>query len=59
MPEAMNYGEIIGLSAEVRQKLQRVRPATFGQAARIEGMTPAALAAILVHIKRRESRQSA
>lgn len=59
MPEAINYGEIIGLSAEVRQKLQRVRPATFGQAARIEGMTPAALAAILVYIKRWENRQSA
>jgi tRNA uridine 5-carboxymethylaminomethyl modification enzyme len=46
------------LSAELRHKLQRVRPATLGQASRIDGMTPAALAVILGHVKRRD-RQSA
>jgi tRNA uridine 5-carboxymethylaminomethyl modification enzyme len=41
-----------GLSAEVAQKLARVRPATLGQAARISGVTPAAISLLLVHLKR-------
>jgi tRNA uridine 5-carboxymethylaminomethyl modification enzyme len=40
------------LSAELRQKLERVRPVTLGQASRIDGMTPAALGVILAHVKR-------
>ena len=40
------------LSAELRQKLHRVRPATLGQASRIDGMTPAALAVVLGHVQR-------
>jgi tRNA uridine 5-carboxymethylaminomethyl modification enzyme len=47
----LDYGAVIGLSNEVRQKLERIRPATLGQAARIEGMTPAALTLILAHVK--------
>jgi tRNA uridine 5-carboxymethylaminomethyl modification enzyme len=40
------------LSMELRQRLTRVRPATLGQAARLEGMTPAALAVVLGHARR-------
>jgi len=47
------YGEISGLSNELREKLDAVRPATLGQAARIDGMTPAALTLILAESKRR------
>jgi tRNA uridine 5-carboxymethylaminomethyl modification enzyme len=54
----LDYASMPSLSAELRQKLVRVRPATLGQASRIEGMTPAALAVILGHAKRRD-RQSA
>ena len=42
---------VIGLSNEVRQKLERIRPATLGQAARIEGVTAAALTLVLAHVK--------
>ena len=42
---------MIGLSNEVRQKLERIRPATLGQAARIEGVTAAALTLVLAHVK--------
>jgi tRNA uridine 5-carboxymethylaminomethyl modification enzyme len=51
LPASLDYGAVIGLSNEVRQKLERIRPATLGQAARIEGMTPAALTLILAHVK--------
>src|SRR5919106_1084209 len=43
IPPEVEYSTIPGLSIELRQKLGRVRPATLGQAARIDGMTPAAL----------------
>jgi tRNA uridine 5-carboxymethylaminomethyl modification enzyme len=58
LPEGLDYASMPSLSAELRHKLQRVRPATLGQASRIDGMTPAALAVILGHVKRRD-RQSA
>lgn len=45
------YSGIPGLSIELRQKLARIRPATLGQAARIDGMTPAALTVLLGHIR--------
>jgi tRNA uridine 5-carboxymethylaminomethyl modification enzyme len=51
LPAGLDYGAVVGLSNEVRQKLERIRPATLGQAARIEGMTPAALTLILAHVK--------
>ncbi len=47
-----DYGSVRGLSAEVREKLERIRPDTIGQAARIPGMTPAAVSLLLVHIKK-------
>lgn len=58
LPAGLDYAAMPSLSAEMRQKLIAVRPATLGQASRIDGMTPAALAVILGHVKRRD-RQSA
>jgi tRNA uridine 5-carboxymethylaminomethyl modification enzyme len=51
LPGGLDYGAVAGLSNEVRQKLERIRPATLGQAARIEGITPAALTLVLAHVK--------
>ena len=51
LPANLDYGTVSGLSNEVRQKLERIRPTTLGQAARIEGMTPAALTLVLAHVK--------
>ena len=52
IPDNLDYGAIGGLSNEVRGKLQASRPATLGQAARIEGVTPGALTALLAHVRR-------
>ena len=53
LPEDLDYLEVRGLSNEVRQKLLAARPATLGQAARLPGVTPAAVSLLLVHLKRR------
>ena len=52
LPADLDYREVRGLSAEVQQKLNRHRPETIGQAARISGITPAAVSLLLVHLKR-------
>ncbi|KAF0205386.1 MAG: tRNA uridine 5-carboxymethylaminomethyl modification [Gallionellaceae bacterium] len=52
LPVTMDYLAVSGLSAEVRQKLNQQRPETLGQAARISGITPAAISLLLVHLKR-------
>ena len=52
LPVDLDYREVRGLSAEVQQKLNRHRPETVGQAARISGVTPAAISLLLVHLKR-------
>ena len=52
IPELFSYEGISGLSNEVRQKLEQVRPATIGQAARISGVTPAAISLLLVFLKK-------
>src|SRR5215217_70587 len=52
LPADLDYGAIGGLSNEVRTKLTAVRPLTLGQAARIEGVTPGALTALLAHVRR-------
>ena len=52
LPADIDYTTIGGLSAEIRQKLIRHRPETIGQASRIQGMTPAAVSILLVHLKR-------
>ncbi|UYN94902.1 MAG: tRNA uridine-5-carboxymethylaminomethyl(34) synthesis enzyme MnmG [Enhydrobacter sp.] len=53
LPADLDYAAIGSLSNEVRQKLQSHKPATLGQAARISGVTPAALVALLKHVRRR------
>jgi tRNA uridine 5-carboxymethylaminomethyl modification enzyme len=52
LPPTLDYAEVRGLSREVREKLERHRPQTLGQAGRIPGMTPAAISLLLVHLKR-------
>jgi tRNA uridine 5-carboxymethylaminomethyl modification enzyme len=52
LPMDLDYRNVRGLSAEVQQKLNRHRPETVGQAARISGVTPAAISLLLVHLKR-------
>ena len=59
LPDDLDYASIAGLSSEVRQKLATHRPMTLGQAARIDGMTPAALTLLLGHVKRQTARRSA
>jgi len=54
IPADLDYSGIGGLSNEVRQKLESVRPSTLGQAGRIEGVTPGALTALLGYFKRRK-----
>jgi tRNA uridine 5-carboxymethylaminomethyl modification enzyme len=53
LPSEVDYDGMEALSREVREKLQRVRPATLGQAARIPGVTPSAIAVLAVSLKRR------
>jgi tRNA uridine 5-carboxymethylaminomethyl modification enzyme len=53
LPEDFDFDQVRGLSTEVREKLNRVRPLTLGQAARIPGVTPAAVSLLLIHLKRR------
>ena len=53
LPADLDYGQVPGLSAEVRQKLAAARPASLGQAARIPGVTPAAISLMLVYLKKR------
>ncbi len=52
IPLDFDYDQVSGLSTEVLQKLQRVRPASIGQAGRISGVTPAAVSLLLVHLQR-------
>ena len=54
LPEDIDYAEVGGLSNEARQCLRDVRPETLGQAARIPGLTPAAVSLLLVHLKKRD-----
>ncbi|MDO8410276.1 MAG: tRNA uridine-5-carboxymethylaminomethyl(34) synthesis enzyme MnmG [Phenylobacterium sp.] len=53
LPPELDYAGVGGLSNEVREKLAAVRPLTLGQAARIEGVTPGALTALLAHVRRK------
>jgi tRNA uridine 5-carboxymethylaminomethyl modification enzyme len=52
IPAGFDYDKVRGLSAEVLLKLKRALPATVGQAARVSGVTPAAISLLLVHLKR-------
>lgn len=57
IPESFAYERLPGLSRELRDKLQRLRPTTLAQAGRIDGMTPAALTLILAHLRRSDSQR--
>ncbi len=59
IPEWLEYGAISGLSREMREKLERVRPGTIGQASRIPGVTPAALSLVHVSIRLQGARRAA
>lgn len=59
LPEDLDYSLIGGLSNEISGRLEQVRPATLGQAGRIEGVTPAALSALLSHVRRKSAPKKA
>jgi tRNA uridine 5-carboxymethylaminomethyl modification enzyme len=59
LPINLDYGQVRGLSTEVREKLAHQRPSTLGQAGRIPGVTPAAVSLLLVHLKRSPQRRLA
>jgi len=59
LPADLDYDVIGGLSNEAKDKLGTVRPATLGQAARIEGLTPGAITALLGYLKKRSAKASA
>ncbi|MDT0618170.1 tRNA uridine-5-carboxymethylaminomethyl(34) synthesis enzyme MnmG [Salinisphaera sp. P385] len=54
LPDGLDYAAVAGLSSEIREKLAQQRPATLGQAARIPGVTPAAVSLLLVHLRKGE-----
>lgn len=56
IPDSLSYSEIPGLSIEVQERFQRVRPRTLGQASRIPGITPAATALLFVHMEKNAKR---
>jgi tRNA uridine 5-carboxymethylaminomethyl modification enzyme len=56
LPEGLDYSQIRGLSTEVRQRLSSARPRTISQAARMDGITPAALTLLVAHLKRNSRR---
>jgi len=58
IPDDLDYDSLISLSFEVRQKLKAHRPATLGAASRISGVTPAAISALLISLKKRHNRPS-
>jgi len=59
LPDDIDYARVDGLSNEARQKLTLARPATVGQASRLEGMTPSAVSLLLIHLKKRQLQKSA
>ncbi|HEX6000729.1 MAG TPA: tRNA uridine-5-carboxymethylaminomethyl(34) synthesis enzyme MnmG [Hyphomicrobiaceae bacterium] len=59
IPADLDYAAVSGLSAEVRQRLQALRPATLAQASRMEGITPAATMLLLAHLRRTPARKRA
>ncbi len=52
LPQSFDYATVASLSTEVREKLERIRPATLAQALRIPGMTPAAISILMIHLAR-------
>lgn len=58
IPNDFSYSGLSGLSKEVIEKLQKIRPLTLGQASRVSGITPAAISIIMIHLKSRKSIQN-
>lgn len=58
LPDNLDYSAIQGLSSELREKLAKVRPATVGQALRIDGMTPAAISLVLVSLRKADTQRN-
>jgi tRNA uridine 5-carboxymethylaminomethyl modification enzyme len=58
IPEWVDFGNVTGLSSEAKERLANVRPQSLGQAARMAGITPAAVSLLAVHIKSRRGRSS-
>ena len=54
LPEDFDYAAVKGLSSEVKQKLENIKPTTIGHASRISGITPAAISLLLVYLKKRQ-----
>ncbi|WP_290536902.1 MULTISPECIES: tRNA uridine-5-carboxymethylaminomethyl(34) synthesis enzyme MnmG [Alcanivorax] len=59
LPEDFDYGQVKGLSNEVKQKLGDIRPETLGQAGRIPGVTPAAISLLMIYLKKHQHQQKA
>ena len=59
IPSEFEYTEVKGLSNEVLQKLQTVKPETLGQAGRIPGVTPAAVSLLAIMLKKRQAKKAA
>jgi len=55
LPADLDFDQVRGLSSEVREQLRRIRPHTLGQAARIPGVTPAAISLLSIHLRRRSA----
>jgi tRNA uridine 5-carboxymethylaminomethyl modification enzyme len=51
LPDGIEYSSITGLRLEARQKLERVRPASIGEASRISGVSPADISVLLIYLK--------
>ena len=58
LPQEFDYCDVRGLSIEAQQKLNQHRPETLGQASRVQGVTPAAISLLTVHLKRREKKRA-
>ena len=54
LPEDLNYDDVEGLSSEAKEKLSRVRPRSLGHAARMSGLTPTAIVAVAIHLRRNQ-----
>jgi tRNA uridine 5-carboxymethylaminomethyl modification enzyme len=59
LPADLDYSNVTGLSTEAMQRLMSARPATLGHASRLEGMTPAAVSLLLIHLKKRQMKKTA
>ena len=58
LPDDIDYSAVAGLSTEAKQKLEAARPLTLGLASRLEGVTPATISLLLIHMKKRHLRRS-